>query len=80
MMPLLAGVVLLAQVAASTQYGYRFPLPAGFAEFPEAAKNFEQPIMDRTYFDRLSDRFRSPHLWTWTNEGWKLRKTVFDAA
>lgn len=37
MMPLLAGVALLAQIASSTQYGYRFPLPAGFAEFPEAA-------------------------------------------
>lgn len=37
MMPILAGVAVLAQVAASTQYGYRFPLPAGFAEFPEAA-------------------------------------------
>ncbi|HXI33577.1 MAG TPA: hypothetical protein VNH63_05795 [Gemmatimonadales bacterium] len=37
MMPLLAGLALLAQVAASTQYGYRFPLPAGFADFPEAA-------------------------------------------
>ncbi len=37
MMPILAGVTLLAQVAASTQYGYRFPLPAGFADFPEAA-------------------------------------------
>jgi N-acetyl sugar amidotransferase len=50
-------------------------LPEG--EFPVAAKNFEQPIMDRDYFDRLADRFRSPHLWMWTNEGWRLRKTVF---
>ena len=24
---------------------------------------FEQPIMDRAYFDNLADSFRSPHLW-----------------
>lgn len=36
MMPLLAGVALLAQLATNTQYGYRFPLPAGFTDFPEA--------------------------------------------
>jgi N-acetyl sugar amidotransferase len=53
-------------------------LPA--SEFPVASKNFEQPIMDRKYFDRLADRFRSPHLWMWTNDGWKLRSTVFEPA
>ena len=36
MTPLLAGLALLAQMATNTQYGYRFPLPAGFADFPEA--------------------------------------------
>jgi len=36
MMPLLAGVALLAQIATNTQYGYRFPLPADFTDFPEA--------------------------------------------
>ena len=51
-------------------------LPEG--EFPQASKNFEQPSMDRAYFDQLADHFRSPHLWQWTNEGWKLRRTVFD--
>lgn len=50
-------------------------LPA--EQFPEASKQFEQPIMDRAYFDRLTDHFRSPHLWRWTNEGWKLRSSVF---
>ncbi len=53
-------------------------LPA--SEFPAAARNFEQPIMDRAYFDRLTDRFRSPHLWRWTNDGWRLRSTVFAGA
>ncbi len=48
-------------------------------EFPVASRMFEEPIMDRAYFDALSDRFRSPHLWV--NEGgkWRLRRTVFDA-
>lgn len=50
-------------------------LPA--AQFPEAAKQFERPIMDRVYFDRLADRFRSSHLWRWTNNGWQLRHAVF---
>ena len=45
-------------------------------EFPDAAKQFEQPIMDRDYFMRLVDHFRSPHIWRWTNEGWQLRASV----
>lgn len=51
-------------------------LPAD--QFGEASRQFEQPIMDRTYFERLTDQFRSPHLWCWTNEGWKLRTTVLE--
>jgi len=47
-------------------------------EFPVASRMFEQPIMDRAYFERLTDRFRSPHLWTFEGNGWKLRRTVFD--
>jgi N-acetyl sugar amidotransferase len=47
------------------------------AHFPEAVPMFEQPVMDRQYFDRLADRFRSPHLWRWTPEGWKLRRAVW---
>jgi N-acetyl sugar amidotransferase len=46
-------------------------------EFPEAAHMFEQPIMTREYFDRLTDHFRSPHLWRWTNDGWRLRHAVW---
>lgn len=49
-------------------------------EFPVASKVFEQPIMDRTYFDRLTDRFRSPHLWAWENGAWKLRHKVSDGS
>jgi N-acetyl sugar amidotransferase len=45
-------------------------------EFPEASRMFEQPILDREYFMRLADTFRSPHLWVWDN-GWRLRNTVW---
>lgn len=47
-------------------------------EFPVASKMFEQPMMDRTYFMHLTDRFRSPHLWKKEHGEWKLRKTVFE--
>lgn len=46
--------------------------------FPRESKFFEQPIMTREYFDNLTDRFRSPHLWKYENGIWKLRHTVFD--
>jgi len=46
-------------------------------EFPVASKMFEQPVMDRAYFDALTDSFRSPHLWKKENGEWKLRHTVF---
>jgi len=45
--------------------------------FPKAAKMFDQPILDREYFERLTDRFRSPHLWQHSDGEWRLRKTVF---
>lgn len=47
-------------------------------EFPVASKMFEQPEMDREYFERLTDTFRSPHLWKFEGNQWKLRHTVFD--
>lgn len=46
-------------------------------EFPEASRMFEQPIMTRDYFARLADTFRSPHLWKWEDEQWKLRHAVW---
>lgn len=46
-------------------------------EFPEASKMFDQPIMDRAYFDALTDRFRSPHIWQNENGQWKVRRQVF---
>lgn len=47
-------------------------------EFPEASKMFEQPIMDREYFRRLTNHFRSPHLWVNFNGEWKLRHAVWN--
>tara|TARA_B110000008_G_scaffold279997_1_gene330501 strand:- start:14267 stop:15583 length:1317 start_codon:yes stop_codon:yes gene_type:complete len=47
-------------------------------EFPVASKMFEQPIMNRDYFDNLADSFRSPHLWKKENGLWKLRHTVWN--
>jgi N-acetyl sugar amidotransferase len=49
-------------------------------EFPTAARCFEQPLMDRRYFERLTDRFRSPHIWKHEAGGWKLRKAAYDEA
>lgn len=49
------------------------------SEYPSAAKMFEQPIMDRAYFDAMTDRFRSPHLWMHQDGQWRLRSTVFQA-
>ena len=45
--------------------------------FPEASKMFEQPIMDKEYFMHLCDRFRSPHIWKYTDGKWSLRSTVY---
>lgn len=46
-------------------------------EFPLAHKMFENPIFDKQYFDRLADNFRSPHLWLYENNQWKLRHHVW---
>ena len=47
-------------------------------EFPEASKMFEQPIMDDKYFKKLTDTFRSPHIWENKDGVWKLRTTLRD--
>ena len=47
-------------------------------EFPQASRMFEQPVMDRDYFDNLADSFRSPHLWKYEQGTWKLRHTVWE--
>ena len=47
------------------------------SEFPEASRMFEQPILDRDYFMKLAETFRSPHLWKWEDNTWKLRHAVW---
>lgn len=47
-------------------------------DFPKAASNFEQPIMDRAYFDALADRFRSPHIWMREGDNWQLRSPIWN--
>jgi N-acetyl sugar amidotransferase len=49
-------------------------------EFGVASKQFEQPTLDRAYYDRLADQFRSPHLWRWAEGQWQLRSSVFAGA
>jgi hypothetical protein len=46
-------------------------------EYPIASQRFEQPIMDRDYFDVLADSFRSPHLWSHDVNGWHRLQTIW---
>lgn len=46
--------------------------------FPVASKMFEEPIINKEYFDALTNQFRSPHLWKYVDSRWILRKKVFD--
>jgi N-acetyl sugar amidotransferase len=49
-------------------------------KFPIASELFEKPIMNKEYFSKLSDKFRSPHLWKFENGVWMLRHTVWREA
>ena len=44
--------------------------------FPQAHKMFDHPMMTRDYFDALTNKFRSPHLWQHEGTSWSLRHTV----
>lgn len=48
-------------------------------QFPIASRMFQCPVIDRDYFSALTNRFRSPHLWIYSNGKWSLRHTVFSA-
>ncbi|MCU4654162.1 N-acetyl sugar amidotransferase [Roseibacterium sp. SDUM158016] len=48
--------------------------------FPVAHKMFEHPMMTREYFEALTDRFRSPHLWQRDENGWSLRHRITQEA
>jgi N-acetyl sugar amidotransferase len=45
-------------------------------EFPVASGMFEEPQMTREYFTRLADSFRSPHLWVYEDEKWRIRNPI----
>ena len=69
------------------RYQYEFPkrfenelyeyLSISEKDYPVASKMFEQPIMSRQYFNRLLDSYRSPHIWYFHNNDWKLRSTFY---
>jgi N-acetyl sugar amidotransferase len=44
--------------------------------FPVAHNSFEEPIISRDYFARLTDSFRSPHLWVSGQDSWTLRNLI----
>ena len=45
-------------------------------KFPFAYKFFEEPIFSNQYYSDLADTFRSPHIWQWSDNKWKLRNKV----
>ena len=44
--------------------------------FPKAHKMFEHPLMNREYFEALTNKFRSPHLWSFKDGNWVLRERL----
>ena len=46
-------------------------------DYPKIYNLFEKPIMTKNYFNLLTDKFRSPHIWKIENNNWKLRKTIY---
>lgn len=46
-------------------------------DYPKIFSLFEKPIMTKNYFNLLTDKFRSPHIWKLENNKWKLRKTIY---
>ena len=46
--------------------------------FPKAHMMFEHPEMNREYFEALTNKFRSPHIWQFNDGEWMLRKRLTD--
>ena len=46
-------------------------------EFGKASSLFERPEMDKEYFEKITNSFRSPNIWRYENSEWKLRKTPY---
>lgn len=47
-------------------------------EYGNIADEFTCPTFNHDYFELLTDRFRSPHLWQKSNNYWTLRHSVFE--
>ena len=48
-------------------------------EYPNISSFFENPEFDLEYYNRLSEKFRSPHLWNWDDKiGWDLRYKIHE--
>ena len=70
-------------VALVTKYDHEYPsrfenelfeyLSINVGEFGELADLFEEPQMTRQYFELLCNNYRSPHLWVYSGDGWRLR-------
>ena len=45
-------------------------------DFPGVSKLFKVPIINEEYFQRLCDKFRSPHIWN-LEKNWNLKKAVW---
>ncbi len=78
-------------VSLVKQYDHEFPerfkkeifeyLSIDKNNFPTASKMFEQPEMDDEYFKKLTNNFRSPHIWSYdekkeSNQAWQLRNLI----
>ena len=48
-------------------------------QYGDVADMFEQPVVDKDYFMRLTDKFRSPHLWAHNGNSWALRHPIWEA-
>ena len=46
-------------------------------EFTDIFDLFEKPLMDKQYFMKIAENFRSPHIWKYENKEWLLRNTVW---
>jgi N-acetyl sugar amidotransferase len=74
-------------IALVKKYDHEFPerfieelfnyLTINLSEFPIASLEFENPIMDRKYFNLLTDNFRSPHIWLKQSDTWQLRSPIW---
>ncbi len=47
-------------------------------DFGNLSTFFEEPVIDKEYFDNLMDAWRSPHIWKFTNNGWVLRNKPYE--